>query len=237
MFNLTLCVVLSFNSISLDLAKDLVFNDNYQEASKILKQINPTPSSYNEINYYSLICHFRLNQKELALKDVTILNNSFYIFSRRQQAMIFLMTQEISQWQKDGSLDDIMRDMLKSKDKLSAGKADDDTLKTQKDIVRKLDKFIEEAESSAKGSMAQIPGGNGNKGNPSQLPLLDSLVGGDKGKGLILENKMKQITESWGALPPAGRERVVKEITREIPPKYKELVDSYFKSLNKFKEK
>lgn len=238
MFTSIVCATLMLNPLSLDLAKSYIQEENYEKAEKVLK-FQPTPSQYNDFYYYSLICHFRLNEKELVKKDLKALADSFYVFPRRQQSMIFLISHEILTWEKD-NLADIMRDMSKSRDKLSAGEVDRTTQKIQKDIVDKLNKFIEEKEGGGKSPPSDPNNPNLTKpksGQPStgDSPLPDSILGGPGGKGQLTERKLNQVAQQWGGLPPMERERIVRELTRDIPPKYKEMCDAYFKSLSKVK--
>lgn len=46
------------------------------------------------------------------------------------------------------------------------------------------------------------------------------------------EKKLKQYAEKWGTLPAAERQKLVQEITRDMPAKYKPMIEQYFKSLN-----
>ena len=40
------------------------------------------------------------------------------------------------------------------------------------------------------------------------------------------------IAAEWGTLPPEKRAKIIEDITRDVPAKYKPLIDQYFKSLN-----
>ena len=46
------------------------------------------------------------------------------------------------------------------------------------------------------------------------------------------EKALKQYAEKWGTLPAAERQKLVQEITRDMPAKYKPMIEQYFKSLN-----
>jgi hypothetical protein len=60
----------------------------------------------------------------------------------------------------------------------------------------------------------------------SSLPI----TGPNDGK--VDEKKLKQYAEKWGTLPAAERQKLVQEITRDMPAKYKPMIEQYFKSLN-----
>jgi hypothetical protein len=56
---------------------------------------------------------------------------------------------------------------------------------------------------------------------------------GGSGAGKVDEKQMRKIAENWGTMPPAERAKVMQEITRDLPPKYKPMIDEYFKALNR----
>ena len=59
------------------------------------------------------------------------------------------------------------------------------------------------------------------------------MIMGGSGEGKVSEKKLKKLAESWGVLPPAERAKAIQEITRDLPPKYRPMIEEYFKSLNK----
>ena len=75
------------------------------------------------------------------------------------------------------------------------------------------------------------PGGN--TINPSS-PAGDSVIMGGGGAGKVDEKKLRQYAENVGQ-PAAGQAGAgrVQEITRDLPPKYKPMIEDYFKSLNR----
>jgi hypothetical protein len=52
------------------------------------------------------------------------------------------------------------------------------------------------------------------------------------GSGNVDPKKLKKLSESWGNLPEKERAESLKEITRELPPKYREAVEMYFRALS-----
>ena len=51
--------------------------------------------------------------------------------------------------------------------------------------------------------------------------------------GKVDEKALKKIAEVWGTLPPSERQKLAQEITRDMPAKYKPMIEEYFKSLNR----
>lgn len=225
----------------MDAARNATLAGDYEKSAAILDGFQPTAKNYNDYHYYSLVNHFKLNHKDAAVKHYTALENSFSKLNRRQDSLVFLMGEDLKHW-KDGDLKDISRDMGNSADRLQIAKAGNNTQKVQKDIVDKLDKLIKDAEDKANGAGAgagaqadgkdqqgkqqQGPGGMGQ-------PAPDSIVMGGAGKGQVDDRKLRQIAENWGTLPPDRRAAIVQEITRDLPAKYKPMIDEYFRALNR----
>jgi hypothetical protein len=63
--------------------------------------------------------------------------------------------------------------------------------------------------------------------------MADSNIATNGGKGEIDEKKLRSYEAVWGKLPEAERKKVVQEITRDLPAKYKPMIEDYFRSLNR----
>jgi hypothetical protein len=63
--------------------------------------------------------------------------------------------------------------------------------------------------------------------------MQDSRIATNGGKGEIDEKKLRNYEAVWGKLPEAERKKVVQEITRDLPAKYKPMIEDYFRSLNR----
>jgi hypothetical protein len=125
--------------------------------------------------------------------------------------------------------------------RLELARAGEKTQDIQKKIVFRLDELIKQLENQNKPGQGQANGGNcpnggkpgqGNQTQPSN-PAQDSVIMGGSGKGTVDEKQLRQIAESWGTLPPEKRAKIVEDITRDLPAKYKPMIDEYFKSLNR----
>jgi hypothetical protein len=44
--------------------------------------------------------------------------------------------------------------------------------------------------------------------------------------------KLKEIADVWGRLPEKDRAKAMADITRDMPPKYREVIENYFKNLD-----
>jgi hypothetical protein len=146
-------------------------------------------------------------------------------------------------WSPDPKdLTNIERLMDNSGRRLDLARPGEKTQDIQKKIVFRLDELIKEMENQAKGG-GQCNGGScpdgGKPGNkpgstltPSN-PATDSQVILGGGPGNVDEKALRKYAENWGTMPPEARKKVVEDLTRDLPPKYKPMIDEYFKSLNR----
>ena len=44
---------------------------------------------------------------------------------------------------------------------------------------------------------------------------------------------MQNLAEVWGKLPEAERAKAMQEITQDLPPRYREVIENYLKSLSR----
>jgi hypothetical protein len=49
--------------------------------------------------------------------------------------------------------------------------------------------------------------------------------------------KLKELAEVWGKLPEKERAKAMAELTRDMPPRYREVIEKYFKEIGKSTEK
>ncbi len=95
---------------------------------------------------------------------------------------------------------------------------------TQKQIVARLDKLIEELE---KESEQQRGGGSG--ANPSK-PMADSMITGGPG-GIGDLHAARKTGKQWAELPPHERDRIVQSMTEGFPAHYQKILERYYKRL------
>jgi hypothetical protein len=63
--------------------------------------------------------------------------------------------------------------------------------------------------------------------------MADSNIATNGGKGTIDEKKLRSYEENWGKWPEAERKKVIQEVVRDLPPKFKPMIEDYFRSLNR----
>src|SRR5262249_6977043 len=104
-----------------------------------------------------------------------------------------------------------------------------------KEVVQRLDEIIKQLEKNDDSNGGNCPdGGNGDRPSnnaQSRRPQNDSRPGNVTGPGTVDPKKFKQIAQNWGSLPPKERERAMVELTKDLPPRQREVIESYFKKL------
>jgi len=149
------------------------------------------------------------------------------------------MLLEATAW-KDNDIGDVGRDMKVSADRLENAKAGKDTQAVQKKIMDKLDRLIKEQEDAlANAKAGQNPDGAPIPGKDQMpgMPQPDSFGGDFAGKGEATEKQLKKLGEEWGKMPPKERAKAMQEISRDLPPKFKPMIQQYFESLSKIQDK
>jgi hypothetical protein len=187
----------------------------------------------DHVNYLHMINHVALNKKQTAIEYNKKLLESFTFsdLPRRHRMLTEQIAAELELWDQKG-LDDIVRDMKQSANRLSKAKGGRGTQEIQEEIVRKLDRKIkQEEEKLNQASKINIPVPT------APTPAQDSqIMGGMSSKGVTTEKELKRIAESWGGLPPAKRKQVIEDLTRTGPEKYRIITEEYHKSLNKLRK-
>ena len=62
--------------------------------------------------------------------------------------------------------------------------------------------------------------------------MRDSNIATNSGPGQIDAKKIKDLAEQWGKLPPREREANMRELTRDMPQRYREVIQEYFRKLS-----
>lgn len=229
--------------LTLSNAADLTNKGEYEASQTILKTIQPKSVDYTKYCFYRATNAFCLNQKEEAEKWIQYLLDNFETYGLNKHAryvhLAQLMQSELKEW-KSNDIADVGRDMRISASRLENAKGGKKTQEVQEQIVKKLDKLIKEQEDAmnGKGDGSGNPDKDGaGKGNNPSNPQSESLPGGSSGKGDIIDKKLNKLAEEWGKMPPKERAAAIQEITRELPPKFRPMIEEYYRSLNKIHDK
>ena len=216
-------------SPDIDAIQKLVELGDHEAALVALSQYKPTQETKVKYCFLMAATAFMTNQKDVAAKWLLNIENSFEPVPERYAALARIMSAELKEWKQD-DIDDIGRDMRIVQDRLYVGKGGKKTQKVQQQIVDKFDKMIKEKEEELKKQQqmsAQPQPSQGSK------PMEQSMPATDSGPGKVDQKKLQHLTQNWGKLPEKERAKAMQEIVRDLPPRYREVIEDYFKALAK----
>lgn len=217
----------------------------YEEALDALAAVSPEAAADpSALYFFKAVSEHALMKKEAAFASAERLIRDVTDAPDRYKVIAFQMAVELGSWPADPKdMKNIERLMDNSGRRLDLSRPGEKTQDIQKKIVFRLDEVIKEMENKAKSQSQQCNGGNcpnggqpgdnpGAKLNPSN-PATDSQILLGAGPGNVDEKALRKYAENWGTMPPEARKKVVEDLTRDLPPKYKPMIDEYFKSLNR----
>jgi len=138
-----------------------------------------------------------------------------------------LMISDMESLEAD-SLDEIARLMEDIRRRQALHRSGTRVIDQEKKVIEKLDQLIEEIEQKMQqqaASQAQAKSG-------SSKPMQESENAGGIGKGDVTERSLDEGGE-WGNLPPQKRAAALAEMSRDLPPHYREVIEEYFRQLAK----
>lgn len=211
-------------------AHKLTTSGDYEASAAILSKIKPNHNTHSQYCFLMAVNAFQLNQKDVAKKWLDVIENSFDPMPQRYVTLAKIMNDELARWKKD-DLGDISRKMQMVENRLQVAKGGPKTQQIQKEIVDNIDSLIKELEDKIKQQETAAQSAH-EKNKPIPLPMQDSIpVGGESGPGHIDPKKLKHIAENWGKMPEKERAKAMIDITKDLPPRYREVIENYFKSL------
>jgi len=222
-------------NLALAYAKALSNRRIYEEALLALKNVKPEsvvdPSSYL---FYKAVAEHALLLKNEADDTILRLLDDVVDAPERHKMVAALMHFDMREW-RDKDLGWISRKMGNIERRLDLSRGGPKTQKMQKEVVMRLDEIIKQLEKDCDCNGGNCPnGGNGNKPNNnvrSSSPQNDSNGGNGSGPGTVDPKQFKKVAANWGNLPPKEREKAMVELTKDLPPRQREVIETYFKKL------
>jgi len=210
----------------------------YEEALEVLEGVKPEqvvdPAT---LLFHKAVAEHSLMKAREANGTVMRLLDDVADAPERYKMVAALMVFDMMTW-KDKDLGSIARKMDNIERRLDLSRGGPKTQKIQKEVIARLDELIKEKESQCQG---QCNGGNCPNGgqpgntpnntiNPS-APQNDSFGGNGSGPGNVDQKKLKELAQVWGKLPEKDRAKAMAELTRDMPARYREVIEKYFKNL------
>jgi hypothetical protein len=224
-------------NLALAFAKALSNRRIYEESLEALKTVKPEqvvdPASYL---FHRAVAEHALLLKDQANRTVLRLLDDAVDVPDRYKMVAVLIALDMQSW-REKDLGEIARKMDNIERRLVLARGGPQTQKIQKEVVARLDELIKQLENQAKGA-SQANGGacpNGGQqpsnGQQPGAPMPDSRPANNGGPGNVDPKKLETFAKQWGQLPEKQRAEAMQEITRDLPPKYREVIETYFRKL------
>ena len=215
------------NHVRLFYGRWLSQNHFYDEALEQLKQV-PVESVLDPASllYYQGLMQHQLLQKDDCLATVKKLLENEDDIPRRYAVVGKLMIADIEPLEED-SLDEISRLMGDVGRRTGLNRTGSRVIDQEKQVIEKLDKLIENLEKQQQQQQSQ------SRSNSSQAPtqpIQASQVAGGGASGEA-KNKRQEDGGDWGDLPPAQRAAAMAEMSKDMPPHYRTVIEEYFRRL------
>lgn len=230
-------------NLALGFARGMTNGRVYEESLTALAGIKAEqtvdPSAYL---FHRAVAEHALIKKDDAMRSIVRLIDDVSDAPDRYKMLATIMFLDMGNWKKDEKdLSNIKRLMDNSERRLGQARGGKITQDIQKKIVFRLDELIKEKENQAKGG-GQCNGGccpSGGEGSQigkgtikSSSPAPDSALLGGAGQGTVDDKKLKTLAEKWGTMPEKDRAKAIMEITKDLPARYRVVIEDYFKALS-----
>jgi hypothetical protein len=225
------------NNLALAYAKALSGKRVYEEALDALHAAIPEqvvdPAGYY---FHKAVAEHALIQKKEAVHSIARLLDDVADCPERYKMVATLMYLDMQSWKDDEKdLSNIAKLMDNSERRLDLSRPGPKTQAIQKKIVFRLDELIKDVENQVKnGGQAPCPGGGQQPGpgsNQPTAPADDSRIMTNSGPGIVDQKKLQNLAANWGKLPEKERAKAMMELTKDLPPRYREVIENYFKTL------
>jgi hypothetical protein len=225
------------NNLALAYAKALSGKRVYEEALDALRAAVPEqvvdPAAYY---FHKAVAEHALIQKKDSIHSIARLLDDVADCPERYKMVATLMFLDMQSWKDDEKdLSNIAKLMDNSERRLDLARPGPKTQEIQKKIVFRLDELIKDIENQMKnGGQCQCPGGGQQPGPGSNQPNTnapDSTIMTNSGPGVVDQKKLQHLATNWGKLPEKERAKAMMELTKDLPPRYREVIENYFKTL------
>jgi len=238
-------------NLALAYSKALVNRKVFEESLETMKLFKAEqvidPASFL---FFKAVAEHGLLLKKEANESINRLLDDVPTAPERYKMVAALMLYDMLAWQDRNVLDKLAtigRKMDGIQRRLALERGGKKTQKQQKEVVVRLDELIKEIENMSNSDCPNCPNGgncpsggqakapsNGTPGSntKSSSPQADSNGGNGSGPGTVDPKKLKELTEIWGKLPARDREAGMRELTRDMPPRYREIIMEYFRRLS-----
>jgi hypothetical protein len=61
--------------------------------------------------------------------------------------------------------------------------------------------------------------------------MQDSGIAPFQAQGIVDQKRLQNYAQGWGKLSPKEQAKAMAELTRDMPPRYREVIENYFKKV------
>ncbi len=207
----------------------LVQNELYDEALVLLNQVGVS----QVLDPAALLFYRALSEHQLLMKDectatVRLLLENSETLPRRFRIVGELLLADIAPLE-EGSLDEIARLMADIHRRQSLYRSGQRVRGQEQQVIEKLDKLIEDLESQQQQQQLS-------SSNQSSQPMDESKNATGRGDGTV--KRTDQVDGGqWGDLPPQERAAALAEMSKDLPPHYRPVIEEYFRQLAEGRER
>jgi hypothetical protein len=218
-------------NLGLAYAKALSNRRIYEETLATLRAVRPDqvvdPAAYF---FHRAVAEHALSLKRDAMRSLTGLLEDVADAPDRYKLLGLLMYQDMQGW-RDKDLGDIARKMDNIERRLELARGGPHTQKMQKEVVARLDELIKQLEKASDSNGGSCPNGGSSGGARPNNPMNDSRIAKNSGPGNVDQKRLSGLAQQWGRLPEKERAKAMQDLIREMPPRHREVIESYFKKL------
>lgn len=204
------------------LARHELFDESLVELKKLSADQVLDPAT---LLYYRGLMEHQLLQPKACIATLGKLLENSEPLPRRYVVLAKLMMADMERLEQN-SLDEISRLMGDIRRRTDLNRSGKRVRGQEKDVVNKLDKLIEKLEEQQRQmQMAQAQGSN----RPSSPATREQRMAG-QGTGEV-RSKTQKDGGQWGNLDPAERDAALADMSKDLPPHYRSVIEEYFRKL------
>lgn len=204
------------------LARNELFDESLGQLEKLAVDDVLDPAT---LLYYRGLMEHQLLKPKACIKTLKQLLENVDSLPRRYAVLARLMMADMKRLEED-SLDEISRMMGDIRRRTDLSRSGKRVRQKEEEVIKKLDKLIKDLEEQQrKMQMAQSQGSNRSTAPADREQRLTG-----KGSGNV-RSKRQSDGGQWGNLDPAERDAALAEMSKDLPPHYRSVIEEYFRKL------
>lgn len=204
------------------LARNELFDESLGQLEKLAVDDVLDPAT---LLYYRGLMEHQLLKPKACIKTLNQLLENSDSLPRRYAVLARLMLADMKRLEED-SLDEISRMMGDIRRRTDLSRSGTRVRDKEEDVIKKLDKLIKRLEEQQKQMQMAQADGTTNPGSPADR---EQRLSG-KGSGNV-KSKRQFDGGQWGDLEPAERDAALAEMSKDLPPHYRSVIEEYFRKL------